>query len=58
MTETDNRVEIELELTDQEWYTLMKMAHDQDITLNQLVERVLTEEINRIEKALAQPEQN
>ena len=50
MTETDNRVEIELELTDQEWYTLMKMAHDQDITLNQLVERVLTEEINRIEK--------
>ena len=50
MTETDNRVEIELELTDQEWYRLMKMAHDQDITLNQLVERVLTEEINRIEK--------
>ena len=50
MTETDNRVEIELELTDQEWYTLMKMAHDQDITLNQLVERVLTEEINRLEK--------
>ena len=50
MTETDNRVEIELELTDQEWYTLMKMAHEQDITLNQLVERVLTAEIERIEK--------
>ena len=48
--ETDNRVDVEIELTDAEWYTLMRMAHEQDITLNQLVERVLTAEINRIEK--------
>ena len=50
MMETDNRVDVEIELTDAEWYTLMRMAHEQDITLNQLVERVLTAEINRIEK--------
>ena len=50
MTETDNRVDVEIELTDEEWYTLMKIAHQQDITLNQLVERVLTAEIDRIQK--------
>ena len=50
MTETDNRVDVEIALTDEEWYTLMKIAHEQDITLNQLVERILTAEINRIEK--------
>lgn len=49
MTE-DNRVDFEIELANEEWYTLMKIAHEQDITLNQLVERVLTKEINRIEK--------
>lgn len=50
MTEADNRVDVEIELANEEWYTLMKMAHEQDITLNQLVERVLTAEIDRIEK--------
>ena len=50
MTKADNRVDVEIELTDEEWYTLMKMAHEQDITLNQLVEQVLSAEINRIEK--------
>ena len=50
MTETDNRVDVEIELNDEEWYTLMKIAHEQDITLNQLVERVLTAEIDRLQK--------
>ena len=50
MNDSDNRVDVEIELADEEWYTLMKMAHDEDITLNQLVERVLTAEIDRIEK--------
>jgi predicted HicB family RNase H-like nuclease len=50
MTETDNRVDIEIELADEEWFTLMKIAHEQDITLNQLVERVLTAEIDRLDK--------
>lgn len=53
MTETDNRVEVELELTNEEWFQLMRMAHEQDITLNQLVERVLTAEIDRLEQERA-----
>ena len=50
MTTTDNRVNLPIELTDEEWYTLMRMAHDRDITLNQLVNQLLTEELERIEK--------
>ena len=46
MTNTDNPVDfppapgratVEVELDDHEWYELMKMAHQRDITLNQLV---------------------
>jgi len=50
MSEIDNRADLPIHLTDREWYTLMKLAHDQDITLNQLVNQILTEEIDRIEK--------
>lgn len=50
MTRPDNRVDVPIELTDEEWYTLMRMAHDRDITLNQLVEEILAAEINRIDK--------
>ena len=49
----DSRVDVPIELTDEQWYSLMKMAHERDITLNQLVEEILTLEINRIEKELA-----
>ena len=46
----DNRVDVPIELSDEDWYTLMKIAHERDITLNQLVEHILTLEIERIEK--------
>jgi predicted DNA-binding ribbon-helix-helix protein len=46
----DNRADVPIELTDEQWYSLMKMAHERDITLNQLVEEILTLEINRLEK--------
>ena len=49
----DNRVDVPIELTDEQWYSLMKMAHERDITLNQLVEHILTLEINRLEKEQA-----
>lgn len=41
----DTRVTVPLELSDSEMLRLMTMAHDQDITLNQLVEQILTLEI-------------
>lgn len=46
----DNRVDIDIELNHDEWYQLMCIAHEQDITLNQMVAQVLT-------AALAQHEQ-
>ena len=46
----DNRADVPIELTDEQWYGLMKMAHERDITLNQLVEEILTLEIKRLER--------
>lgn len=41
----DVRVEVPLTLDDSQMFELMRMAHEQDITLNQLVENVLREMI-------------
>ena len=38
----DARVSVPLEMSDDEMLRLMTMAHEQDITLNQLVEQILT----------------
>jgi predicted DNA-binding ribbon-helix-helix protein len=40
---TPGRATVEVELDDHEWYELMKLAHERDITLNQLVEQILRE---------------
>lgn len=37
----DNRIQVPLTLNDDELFRLMKMAHENDITLNQMVERLL-----------------
>jgi hypothetical protein len=37
----DTRVSVPLELDDDQLFDLMKMAHEQDLTLNQLVENIL-----------------
>ena len=41
----DTRITVPLEMSDDEQLRLMTMAHEQDITLNQLVEQILTEAI-------------
>jgi hypothetical protein len=38
----DTRIQVPLEMSDSELLRLMIMAHEQDITLNQLVEQILT----------------
>jgi hypothetical protein len=48
----DNRAEIPLDLSDQELLVLFKLAHEQDLTFNQFVEKVLTEFIERPEHDL------
>lgn len=38
----DTRVQVPIDLPDQELFQIMKMAHDRDITLNKMVEEILT----------------
>jgi len=45
----DNRVEILLDLSDQELLVLFKMAHEKDMTFNDFVEHVLKEYLEQIE---------
>ena len=37
----DGKVDLPIELSDQEFLAIARMAHERDITLNQLVEEVL-----------------
>lgn len=45
----DTRVQVPIELNDSDMLHLFKMAHERDITLNQLVENLLREEIRRLQ---------
>ena len=45
----DTRVEVPIELDDDTLFALMKMAHEQDITFNQLVENIVRTELRRLE---------
>ena len=45
----DTRVEIEFDLEEDLQLQLMKLAHEHDITLNQMIEKILQEMINRSE---------
>lgn len=46
--EYDTRVQVPLTLDKEQMYQLMTMAHEQDLTLNQLVEKILQEEVDRL----------
>jgi hypothetical protein len=48
----DTRVSVPLTLDRDQMYELMSMAHERDMTLNQLVEFVIRQEIKRIENGL------
>jgi predicted HicB family RNase H-like nuclease len=45
--EYDTRIQIKLTLEDDEMFELMKMAHERDITLNELVEDILRKYIDK-----------
>lgn len=47
MTKDDGKVDMELMLDDDLLFELMIRAHQQDITLNQLIEKILTELIEK-----------
>lgn len=44
----DTRVTVPLDLDEHEMFTLMKMAHERDLTLNEFVEEILREQLNRM----------
>ena len=46
MSEKDDRAEIEINIPDDVLFALMMEAHRRDITLNQMVERILREQID------------
>jgi len=50
MSDRDDRAEVELHLPEDALFQLMLMAHQHDITLNQMVERILREEMARLDK--------
>lgn len=52
---SDNREDIEVDLTDDEFCRIAKMAHERDITFNRMVEIILLQEIERIR---AEPNSN
>ena len=43
----DNRVTIEIDLDEDLLYQLMLKAHEHDITLNQMIERILQEYLDK-----------
>jgi len=47
MSETDDREVIQLDIPDDVLFQLMLAAHERDITLNHMVERILREEMDR-----------
>lgn len=41
---------IQVDLTDEEFLHIAKLAHELDITFNQMVAKILQEEIDRLQK--------
>jgi hypothetical protein len=48
----DTRVQVQVEFSDEELLTYMKIAHERDVTFNQLVEQALIEAIRDHEQSL------
>jgi predicted DNA-binding ribbon-helix-helix protein len=46
----DNMETVEVDLTDEEFLHIAKLAHERDITFNQMVAKILQEEIDRLQK--------
>ena len=53
--EYDTRVQVPLTLDDDQLFDLMKLAHDQDLTLNELVEDILRDVISAHETGTSNP---
>lgn len=50
----DGRATVAIDLDREEWYQLMIMAHERDITLNQMVEQILRQAIDHYNESQPQ----
>lgn len=46
----DTRVRVEVELSDNDLFDIMRQAHEHDVTLNDYINRVLADEVNRMKR--------
>jgi hypothetical protein len=46
----DNMETVEVDLTDEEFLHIAKLAHEQDITFNQMVSKILEEHIEQLKR--------
>ena len=46
----EEMVDVEIDITDETFLKLAKMAHEKDITFNQLCNEILREQIEQLEK--------
>lgn len=54
----DRRIQVPLNLNDEEIFKLMKLAHDRDVTLNELIENILNDLIESFNQKTAVNESN
>jgi hypothetical protein len=45
--ENDTRENVEIDLSDEDFIQIAKLAHERDITFNQMVEEILLKAINK-----------
>ena len=48
----DERVTMPIDISDADFVSIARMAHDRDITFNEMVEHILREEIDRTNREL------
>ena len=46
----DDRVTMPIDISDEDFVSIARMAHDRDITFNQMVEHILREQIDRVRR--------
>jgi hypothetical protein len=49
----DERVTMPIDISDEDFASIARMAHDRDITFNQMVEHILREQIDRVRQETA-----
>jgi hypothetical protein len=55
MAKKEKMIDVEVDLDDATFLALAKMAHEQDVTFNQLANKILIEEMDRLDQEEKKP---